>query len=148
MGKKLKQQRDSVKINRLNILEKRGGACEQHPAFSYQHLTTNKEYNFEYFKDKNERMRAQSAAIKRLEEISENEWKYWNTQSKNVGLESIEYSGIYIIPKGIVLSPDPKIYVFRFCSQEYRILGFRKESCPILFIIGYDFAHNAYNHGK
>lgn len=67
MGKKLKQQRDSVKINRLNILEKRGGACEQHPAFSYQHLTTNKEYNFEYFKDKNERMRAQSIEFLVLE---------------------------------------------------------------------------------
>ena len=47
---------------------------------------------------------------------------------------------------------DEKIYIFRFKTADNknngRILGFKKDRCPIYYIIGFDFDFSAYDHGS
>lgn len=143
--KKLKQPEIHAKIDS----NKRGFDCEQYPVFSFQHLTTNNHYNFEYFSshDKKSMELAKSELYNKLEEISKTSWKDWIIQNKKLGAEKLTFSRIHFSGQGIKLAPDEPMYIFRFDHQSKRIIGFRKDKCPIYYIIGYDFDHSAYNHG-
>ena len=133
----------------LDSTLRKGSRCEQYPAFSFRYLTTNRRYNFEYFQDnKNEESKMHSLLVKRLKEISEKPYSYWSGLGKVHGSEQIPYWRFRIAPNGLALSKDDKLVVFRFCQQNYRIIGIRLESCPTLFIIGFDFDYSAYEHGN
>lgn len=143
---KLKKIKSETKI----VSKHRGGDCEQYPVFSFQYLTTSKHYNFNYFSD-HERKNMESTKVdlyNRLEEISQISWQDWLLQRRYTGLEKISFSRLHFGAKNIKLAPDESIYVFRFDHQDKRILGFRKDKCPIYYIIGYDFDHSAYDHGS
>ena len=90
--------------------------------------------------------------MSRLIEISKKTWKEWLQESKKVGCETLDYSRININPTGINLVNDEKIYIFRFKTADNkdngRILGFKKDKCPIYYIIGFDFNLSAYDHGS
>lgn len=119
--------------------------CDQYPAISYRYMTTNKQYSL---KDKCEPIMLAHILHKRLLEITQKPWIYWSQQDKGYGFETLEYSRININPSGCELTGDEKIIIFRFDSSRCRILGFRKDSCPTLYIIGFDLNFSAYNHGN
>ena len=119
--------------------------CDQYPAISYRYMTTNKQYSL---KDKCEPIALAHALHKRLLEITQKSWLFWSQQDKNYGFETLEFSRIKIKPSGYELTGDEKIFIFRFNSSNCRILGFRKDSCPTLYILGFDLKFSAYNHGS
>ncbi len=59
----------------LNI----GGDCEQYPTFSFRHLTTNSNFNFNYFNtaQAREMQTMKHKLYDRIEEICKNNWRYW-----------------------------------------------------------------------
>lgn len=117
--------------------------CDQFPAISYRYITTNKRYRID-----NKDGKLAYILHNRLIEIMQNDWKYWHTQNKKRGLETINYSEINFSPCNYTLTGDEKIIVFRFDGDDKRILGFKKNNCPILYIIGFDLNYSAYNHGS
>lgn len=145
---KLKSQSVNTKLSKKQVEEKtRGGNCQQYPAFSFLYLTTNKRYTFDYFgKSKQEKLRVRAELHDRLETISQKSWRDWISDAKGVGFETLNFDILHVAPKGISLTPDENIYVFRFDKQDKRIIGFRKDECPILYIFAYDFDHSAYPH--
>ena len=154
MSKKLKNQTRKVKINGDVAIKSVGESCAQYPTFSFFHLTTNKTYNFDFFgnNQKNESSKTHQNCLSRLIEISKKTWKEWLQESKKFGCETLDYSRININPMGINLVNDEKIYIFRFKTADNkdngRILGFKKDKCPIYYIIGFDFNLSAYDHGS
>lgn len=145
-NKRLKKLENHVKIRKDDIVRRRGSDCDQFPTFSFLHLTTNKRHNFNYLTEQIHQTKA--ILYDRLEEISQHDWKYWLSQPKKTGLEVLPYDRMRFSPKSIQLANDENIYVFRFYQNQYRILGIRKEKCPVFYIIAYDFDHSAYDHGS
>jgi uncharacterized protein YuzE len=148
---KLKSQATTAKIKKT-VLEqiKRGANCEQFPAFSFQHMTTNQKYNFDYFSKKmsHDEQKAKSALINKLIEISSNTWLDISGQGKKMGFETIPQSEINFSPENYTMSKDSKYFIFQFNNHNMRIIGIKKDSCPIYYIIGFDFNFSAYNHGN
>ncbi len=129
----------------LNI----GGDCEQYPTFSFRHLTTNSNFNFNYFNtaQAREMQTMKHKLYDRIEEICKNNCRYWGSLNKRNGYETIEYSRLEFQPSDLVLLKDEKVFIFRL-NNNARIIGYRKGKCPIFHIIGYDFNFAAYNHGS
>lgn len=126
-----------------------GSKCEQHLAFSFKYLTANKKNNFSYFNNEKSRFQAEHFLVEKFCELTKENWDYWLRQGKKTGAETLQYSEINISPgNNYKLESDETIYVFRFNSGNYRILGFKKSPCSTYNIIGFDFAFNAYNHGS
>lgn len=149
MGKlRKKQEKKKISLKDIDDKKKRGSGCEQYPAFSFRYLTRNNQYQFDYFSNQNDKDKMMSLLLERVREISEKPYTYWNGLSKNQGSEMIPYSEMKVNPNGLILSQDDKLIVFRFNRQQYRIIGIRIESCPILYIIGFDFNYSAYSHGS
>ncbi len=119
------------------------------PVLSFAYLTTNSKYNFDYFgKDKHNRITAKAELIDRLIQLTQETWVYWQSLSKfQGGLETLKASDICFSPKDYEFSEDEKVIVFRFCSGDYRIIGFQNSSSPTYYIIGFDFNYSAYDHG-
>ncbi len=148
--KKLKLQESTVKIKKSNLEQiKRGANCEQYPAFSFQHMTMNHKYNFNYFSKKmlHDEQKVKSALINKLIEISSNTWLGISGQGKKWGFETIPQSEINFSPENYTMSKDSKYCVFQFNNHNMRIIGIKKDLCPIYYIIGFDFDFSAYNHG-
>lgn len=118
------------------------------PLLSFEHLTTNSNYNFDYFKkEKHNMMIAKNILLDRIIEISQNTWLHWQSLNKyQGGMESFDVKGLNIKPHDYIFSEDEKVIVFRATSN-YRIIGFRDSTSPTYYIIGFDFDYSAYNHG-
>lgn len=143
-----------TKRNGNNAISKaetlRGGNCPQVPAFSFAYLTTNNTYNLNYFSDDNDKRTAITNIHERLLEICQNNWRHWHLLPRQQGLEMIPSDGVNFSPSVKKMMPDEKILVFRmkgYAGNGARILGIREDSCPIYYIIGYDFNFSAYDHG-
>lgn len=154
MSKKLKTQKARIGISESSVQKNRGGKCDQYPAISFKHLTTNKDYNLNYLtnKQKYDRLAVKESLIDKLQEITSKSWKeLFSLPHETEGCEAFSFSEFsHVKPKDIQLSPDEKIFIFRFKSfkDQARVFGFRKDKCPTLYIMGYDFDFSAYNHGK
>ncbi|MCC8112081.1 MAG: hypothetical protein LIO74_11010 [Ruminococcus sp.] len=127
--------------------------CPKYSSFSFVYLIKNKNYNFDSFlKSKEEKVNAQAELAKRLIQISQDPWEFWhNRRRESGGLELIPYDQIHFSPKGLNLTPDEKLIVFRFASGKYRIIGTKGNfcsTCATYYIIGFDFDYSAYDHGK
>ena len=111
------------------------------------YLTDKKEFNFESL-DKGKKREWHSALVDRMVEISRESWLAWLNRPKEVGIETIFASELRFSPKGYTFSPDEKVAIFRFKSQEGRIIGFKESQVPIYYVIGFDLDYSAYDHGK
>lgn len=119
-------------------------------SFCFRYITTNRGYTFNRFQKD---FRRENTIRKELDELllylSNNSWQEVISCRKRsrYGYETIQYSRICFKanPPG-QFAPDITVSVFRFCNQECRLLGVWEE--PVLYVIGYDFDHSAYNHGK
>lgn len=147
---KIQKAKQPPKIKGSYISEQRGG-CPHLPAFSFLYLTTNKKNNFDYFKDKHEKAFALESMFKRLQEIGQKEHYYWLGLGKDQGgCEKIPYFRLHFSPANVTISQDEMVFIFRFAlkrgSNAGRIIAWKKDACPILYIIGFDFNYNAYDH--
>lgn len=122
--------------------------CDQYPAFSFRYLTNNKKFNLDCcFKNStNETKTIMTNLITRLNELSLKPYTHWLSLGKKNGCETITYGQLKLKVEGLNLTPDEKIFVFRFSNGGCRILGVRQNGCPTLHIIGFDFKFKAYNH--
>lgn len=142
----IKNNNKKNKVNSQKISSNTSN-CSVNPMFSFQYLTTNKKYNLEKL-DKNQKATFLADLSARLIEISQKPWIYWNNLPKDKGMETIPFKDINFSPNGLELSKDEKIIVFRFSSQNARILGVKSSSCAVYNIIGFDTDFSAYNHGN
>lgn len=120
------------------------------PGFNFQYVTTNKKYNFEKFKNEPRRevdVRHQLDEL--LQFISKRSFIELMQNRKNGlgGYETIYSSELRFKPSGIALTEDTKISSIRFGNADAYWLIARWEE-PILYVYGYDFDHNAYDHGS
>lgn len=144
---KIKKQSANSKISSNFVNEK----CSQNPSFSFEHLTLNGGFNFEYFgKDSRARLEAKSAVYDRLQDISSQSWLYWGGINKRHGYETIKADEMNFNPSNYEFSNDEKVFVFRlsYLGNDCRIIGVKKSPCSTYYVIGFDFNHNAYNHGS
>ena len=151
MGK-LKSPKHSPKLGRPEQGAGKGGSCAQFPAFSFRHLTTQKDYSLKYCAGlKANGDKTVTNILHRLVEIGEQDWVHWLLQRKKNGCETIDFCRVRVRPKGINLVADETVFVFRFLmhtKKDGRILGIKKQDCPTFFVIGFDFDYSAYDHGK
>lgn len=119
---------------------------------SFRHLTTNKRYNFEYFKntDIRKNLEARQALDKLFIEITKIEWGEAIRRGKNRfgGCEKFpKYQLADIKIPNMKVTDDTPIYTFRFGNQdEYRVCGIKEKGCHALYIIAYDFNYSLYKH--
>lgn len=155
MTKKIKKKvPEKLKLN-VNDKDSVVGGCRNGtsmPLFSFAHITKSKEYNFYHFKDK---YRNEYECRKKLDELlmvlSTTTWKDLMSRNKTQqgGFEILSYEKIKPKSPNLTLSNDSNIFVFRFGnSDEYRLMGWKKDGCQVLYVIGYDFDFSAYDHGK
>lgn len=129
-------------------------ANNNHIILSFKYSVKNKKYTIEKItKSKGKCNKTIQNFFGKLEEISNLTWTELQNRPKETGYEMIPISDFYInldnIKEDLKLSDDSKIIVFRFNSQENRLLGVRSQECrSILYIIGYDWDYSAYNHGS
>lgn len=143
---RLKNQK-APKINKNHINEiKRETECPAHPVFCFKSITLNKNYNFEYFKKNNsERNKAAFFLIDKLQELSEKSWEELLSLPKEIGYETLPISRMNY---NFNLGKDEKIISIRFGNGDaYRILGVKRDKCPIFDVLGFDFDFSSYNHG-
>ena len=123
-------------------------------SFNFKYLTDNKSFNFEYFSnDMRNRHDAYEALCKRLQELSCFGIDKLMYMQKTQRCESIPYINFddsfkSVLDKIEVVSKDSKLWIFRFSSGNYRIIA--KSNVldgNILYIVGFDFDHSAYDHG-
>lgn len=131
----------------LSKINSRLGFIYDRPLFSFNYMTTNKNFNFEY-KDK--------ALVKKfshllIQKITELENKFTIKQlfvlHNNKIFESFCIGKIYFKPSGIIVSNDTKVYVFRV-TDNYRMICLYSDIAPIFHVIGFDFNFSAYDHGS
>jgi hypothetical protein len=118
-----------------------------YPVFCFKHLTTNKSYNFDYFKNSKELNEAKSIILDKLIETQSKTWLELHQLNKRLGIETLPYSKIRFSSNDYEISKEQNIYVFRLNSQNWRMLGIKSEiNKDVLHIIGFDFDFSAYNH--
>ena len=121
------------------------------PLFSFAHITRNSWYTFEYFKDSNAQLSCREELDQLFLELSKTSWLDLSRRRKEQfgGFETIPFGQINFYPDNIELTKDTKILSFRFgAGDKFRMLGYRIERCQAFYIIGYDFNHSAYLHGR
>lgn len=129
------------------------GCCsEQCPWFSFKSLTHNDRYNLSKLAPGTEREQTMVGLYDRLHKLSCESWLHWSQIRKSIGLETMTYNDVHFdAAPGEVIAKDTTIYVFRFDTHlgtnKGRILGYKKEPCATLHIIGFDIDFSAYNHG-
>lgn len=117
-----------------------------YPIFSFKHLTSNKNFNFEGIKHE-EKDNFKKLLLDKIQEIESN----YTTRTlfslrKPNYFESIPAERLNFNIDTIKISKDTKVYVFRVTS-DYRMICVFSDVAPIFHIVGFDFRFNAYNHG-
>lgn len=125
----------------------------KHIAVSFEYLTDDDRYNLNYFQgDVKAHLNAYRKLHELLVKINQSSWVELRQLQKYTfgGFETLPYSSIKtsVLKKAIVLTPDTKVFSFRFGSSGYRLLGFKADSCHTLYVVGFDFNHSAYDHGS
>jgi len=150
MGR-IKAKSQNIKIDgKVNVNQ---GCCsDQYPWFSFKSLTHNDHYNLSKLSSGTEREQTLLGLYERLHELSCQPWLHWMQMRKSIGLETMTYNDIcFFAAPGEVIAKDTTIYVFRFDTHlgqnKGRILGYKKDPCATLHIIGYDIDFSSYNHG-
>ena len=122
--------------------------------FSFEYVTTNKNYNFDIFtKDKSKKCTAYDALFERMSELSQINTIEALQRGKKSGLEKIPVNqlskSMQDICKGIdIISNDSKLIVFRFYNHNYRLICKDDIIHPnLMYVIAFDFDYSAYNHG-
>ena len=142
--KKPSQKKISKKhINELKAETK----CPVHPIFCFKSITSKDDYNFNFFnKDKSRKHEAAFYLIDKLRNLSKKSWEELLSLPKKTAYETLPMS---IMNYNFGLGKDEKIISIRFGNGgAYRILGIKRYDCPIFDILGFDFNHSSYNHGK
>lgn len=122
---------------------------DDYPSFSFEYLTNQSKFNFEYFKhDKTACEKAQAALIEKILLLSTFKWKELDNFSKKIGFELLPKNEVKVKLNHINKEVPEQFMVFRFFKEKYRIIGFKESNNPIYFIVGFDFDYEAYNHGK
>lgn len=119
-------------------------------AVSFADLTTNKDYNFDYFSgsDLKGKLKAFEQFTAFLQRLTSQTRLDISKKSKkdDCGLETIDLKFLKFKPN-VSLGSDTKIDVFRFGNGKYRLIGFfEKEQDNVLKILGFDFDYSAYEH--
>ncbi|MDR1702001.1 MAG: hypothetical protein LBR56_04430 [Sporomusaceae bacterium] len=146
--------RNIKKANKVHLLNKGTITCQNDksaPLFSFAYLTTNNNYTFKHFNDSSEELACRKEFDKLLLLLSTTSWLDLIGRNKRQlgGYETIPIEQIAFSPANFHLSKDTKLLSFRFGSKDkYRMLGWRKDGCQALYIIGYDFDFSAYKHGS
>lgn len=118
-----------------------------YPVFCFKHLTTNKTYNFDYFKNPKDINEAKSIILDKLIETQSKTWLQLHQLDKRAGIETLSYGDIRVSANNYEILKDQNVYVFRLNSQKWRIIGIKSEiNKDVLHIIGFDFNYSAYNH--
>ena len=119
-------------------------------AFSFAHVTEKKNFNFSHFKSD---ARKENDARRGLDELLQELSRHSMLQLRDRGKEA--FGGFEKLPRGRVrfnpswnLPEDENVYIFRFKSGGYRMLCVKDKKREVLYIIGFDFDHSAYDHGS
>ena len=119
---------------------------------SFGCVTSNKNYNFRYFKkDIRKNLNTREALDELLEKITSLTWAEASNLSKHEigGFELIPFEQMTPIQiNNLDITKDTGIYVFRFNSNACRLCGVKDKYCNVLYIIAYDFSFKLYNHGS
>jgi len=121
---------------------------------SFKYSVKNKDHTIEkQTKSRDKCNKIIQKLFEKLQEISQLTWLELQNKPKETGYEMIPLSqfkvNLDVIKDNLNLSDDSKIIVFRFNNQKCRILGVRSNECSsILYIVGYDWAYDSYNHGS
>ncbi|PQL21059.1 hypothetical protein VEHSUH05_01155 [Veillonella denticariosi JCM 15641] len=119
---------------------------------SFGCVTSNKKYNFGYFKkDIRKNLNTREALDELLEKITSLTWAEASNLSKSEigGFELIPFEQMTPIQiKNLDITKDTGIYTFRFNSNTCRLCGIKDKYCNVLYIIAYDFCFKLYNHGS
>ena len=118
-------------------------------AFSLEYLTKNKSYTFAFFDGRiRDELQARQSLSELLKNLSAETWVGIAQIGKRTqcGFETLPAVQLNFSPDGYEFSRDEKVWVFRFGSQQYRLIGIQDSN--VLYVLGYDFDHSAYNHGK
>lgn len=141
MTKRLKERKDR------NIIILDGEKQESYIHFCFAEVTSNKDYNFNYFaKNKSKELEARKSLDELIDYLSREKWHNVIALRKETkfGYETLHARKVAeSIWKGKI-TPDGTVSVIRFHKQEYRLIGIYKES--VFYVFGYDFEHNAYDH--
>lgn len=146
------KHKDKDKIKEKNIASNAIELnCPNHPVFCFKYITTNSRYNYGYFgkKQRVEKLNCIESLFSKIEEWTNGSWKEMFAKPKQTGIETIVYGDITFESKvcnNFSLAKDTKIIIMRYNSSNQRILGVKRDKCPIFHIIGYDFDFSAYNH--
>lgn len=124
------------------------GDVLNYPSFSFEFLTSQSEFNFDYFKSDHESANeAKAALIDKMILLAQEDWKDLEHLTKRTGFELINHSEIKIKNDHIPFELPEKYIIFRFDKQKFRLIGFKLKSNPVFYILGFDFNYSAYNHG-
>ena len=130
-------------------------ANNEHILISFRYSVKNKKYTIDSkTRAKDKCNEVTEVLFKRLEEISQTTWENLMNKPKEVGYEMISIGSLDInmdsLKKELNLSDDSKVIVFRFGKQQkYRLLGVKSKECAfMMYVVGYDWNYNAYNHGS
>lgn len=119
---------------------------------SFSCVTSNKDYNFGYFKkDIRSNLKVREALDELLGIMTSLTWKEASLKNKFElgGFEVILFGQMKPIKiDNIEVTKDTEIHVFRFNSQKCRLCGIKDFYCNVLHIIAYDFNYKLYSHGS
>lgn len=125
--------------------------------FSFKYITNQDRFNFKKFKNsKNIRQDIDilNDLHRQLHMMSKEGWEELRNKNKDQGgRELLNYSDIRFNAHDpnneLELTNDSKIISIRFGGNKYRLIGYRSTTCKSIFhILGFDFSHNAYDHGS
>lgn len=124
--------------------------------FSFQYLTKDKNYNFEYLeKNKANQGKALKEFLKEVEFVSSMPWGKLQTLGKRQhGFETMrvgDFNSQSIVNKISEtknnITQDVKLMVFRFGGGRYRFVGKKSDHCPAcIHLLGFDWDFTLYEH--
>lgn len=121
--------------------------------FSYSHVCSSDEYNFNCFKSKKKTaLMAESVAAlhNKFSEMSKMTWDDFFSKPRKSGMEYIpvsEFKSTFINSINYKLTDDDKLIVVRFCAQDYRVILKRGSKCGrVAQVLGIDLDLDLYEH--
>lgn len=140
-------------VPKINIKDigKQCSALKESIVFSFEHLTENDEYNFNYFKKNNaELLKVYNSFMQVLSRLSRQSWNDLNMSSHRKGGD--EMLRVDMMESRFVnslkhVSMDEKLHVIRFGN--YRLFLKRGTKCRrVAQVLAFEFKlGSAYNHG-
>lgn len=151
---------DNAKSKKINKDQRFAKSCEVPDTtifFSFQYITSDKDYNFEYLKNSRSGSEKEiyASLLSSLESYSKRTWRDLKLIGKRQsgGYETIPYGDMKPsiankLPADKNISQDTKLFVFRF-GHDYRIIGYKSNRCrAAMHILGVDFDYSLYDHGS